>query len=150
MYIYILRQYPRFYRQNFFWVYFLIRSNEYFCDQFGTYRKTDFYTPHKTNSKVYFYLLERSMNTVRTYLLRNKRSKCKQRSKWHKRLFKERDFAADVYLSEAQNPIPPPPPKHYTCIQNLKTVTPGGGGGGVEPERGQQVTKLGWKHQHDW
>ena len=144
MYIYILRQYPRFYRQNFFWVYFLIRSNEDFCYQFGTYRKTDFYTPHKTNSKVYFNLLERSMNTVRTYLLRNKRSKCKQRSKWHKRLFKERDFAADVYLSEAQNPIPPPPYTLY--VYTILTH----GGGGVEPERGQQVTKLGWKHQHDW
>jgi hypothetical protein len=51
-----------------------------------------------------------------------------------------------VYLSEAQNPIPPLLP--YTFIHTGK----GGGGGRVEPERrveGQQFTKLGRKYHHD-
>ncbi len=70
---------------------------------------------------------------------------------------KEIDFAACVYLSEAQNPIPPPPP-HLT--NRLRVYSTGyvytvqyiysHGGGGVEPERrleGQQFTKLGRKNQ---
>ncbi len=50
-----------------------------------------------------------------------------------------------VYLSEAQNPIPPLLP--YTLIHTGK-----GGGGRVEPERkveGQQFTKLGRKYHRD-
>ncbi len=35
-----------------------------------------------------------------------------------KKNFLEKDFAAGVYLSDAQNPIPPPPIYTlYTCIQ---------------------------------
>jgi hypothetical protein len=58
----------------------------------------------------------------------------------------ERDFAAGVYLSEAQNLISPPYALD-TCIHKGK-----GGGVRVEPERrreGQQFTKLGRKYQHD-
>jgi hypothetical protein len=50
-----------------------------------------------------------------------------------------------VYLSEAQNPIPPLLP--YTLIHTGKS-----GGVRVEPERkveGQQFTKLGRKYHHD-
>ncbi len=61
-----------------------------------------------------------------------------------------RDFAAGVYLSEAQNPLHPPPPyTFYTCIQY--TYSHREGGGRVEPERrleGQQFTKLGLKYQN--
>jgi hypothetical protein len=56
------------------------------------------------------------------------------------KIFLERDFAAGVYLSEAQNPIPSPPP-----LLNQR----------VEPERwgeGQQgrvqITKLGTKYRY--
>jgi hypothetical protein len=59
------------------------------------------------------------------------------------------DFAVGVYLSETQNPIPPPPP--YSSIQY--TIHTGKGvGGRVEPEirlEGQQFTKLDRKYQHD-
>ncbi len=51
----------------------------------------------------------------------------------------KRDFAAGVYLSEAQNPIPASPFTHCICIYFF---TRGGEGGGrIEPERrleGQQ------------
>jgi hypothetical protein len=46
-----------------------------------------------------------------------------------------RDFAADVYLSEAQNHIPPLPYTLYTCIQYTYTHRKGGAWGRVEPER---------------
>ncbi len=42
------------------------------------------------------------------------------------------DFAAGVYLSETQNPVPPPPYTLYTCIQYSYSHTEWGGGGGVE------------------
>jgi hypothetical protein len=65
-----------------------------------------------------------------------------------------KDFAAGVYLSEAQNPIPPPP--SYTLyliwIQYTYSHREGGSGGRIEPERrgkGQQFTKLGRKYQND-
>jgi hypothetical protein len=66
----------------------------------------------------------------------------------------KRGFATGVYLSEAQNPIPPPPP--YTLFMWLYTVylfTQGRGGRRVEPERRgerQQFAELGRKYQHDW
>jgi hypothetical protein len=44
-----------------------------------------------------------------------------------------REFAAGVYLSEAQNPIPPPPLR--TVYSILYFFTRGRGGGEVEPER---------------
>ena len=61
-----------------------------------------------------------------------------------------RDFAAGVYLSEAQNPKPTPLHTVYTCIQY--TYSHREGGEKLEPERsleGQQFTKLGRKYQHD-
>ncbi len=61
------------------------------------------------------------------------------------------EFAAGDYLSEAQNPIPPP--LHSVYANTVLLFTQGGGEEGrVEPERrleGQQVTKLGRKYQHD-
>ncbi len=70
-----------------------------------------------------------------------------------KKIDLKRDFAAGVYLSEAQNP--PPPYTLYTWIQY--TYSHREGGGGVEPMRrgeGQQgrvqIKELGWKYQHDW
>jgi hypothetical protein len=67
-----------------------------------------------------------------------------------------RDFAEGVYLSEAQNPYPPPPlntVQYYARVYS-KLIHPGKGGRGgrVEPERrleGQQFTKLGRKDQRD-
>jgi hypothetical protein len=42
-----------------------------------------------------------------------------------------RDFVAGVYLSEAQNPVPPPPPTHCTaCIRAYSIFIPTGKGGG--------------------
>jgi hypothetical protein len=66
-----------------------------------------------------------------------------------------RDFAAGVYLSEAQNPIPPPPPLTHSIRVYIILINTDKGGGGmktVESERrleGQQFTKLGQKYQHD-
>jgi hypothetical protein len=60
-------------------------------------------------------------------------------------------FAAGVYLSEAQNPIPIPPPTHCIRVYSILIHT-GGGGGRIEPERRleeQQFTKLGRKYHHD-
>ncbi len=64
-----------------------------------------------------------------------------------------RDFAVDVYLSEAQNPKAPPPTNTlYKCIHYTVyffTQGRGVGGGEGQPERsrleGQQFTKLGQK-----
>jgi hypothetical protein len=59
-----------------------------------------------------------------------------------------RDFAAGVYLAEAQNPIPPPfhTVAHTAYVYALYLFTQGRGEGGrVGPERrleGQQLTKL--------
>jgi hypothetical protein len=63
-----------------------------------------------------------------------------------------RDFAAGVYLSEAQNTIHLPPYSLYTCIQ-YTYLQREGGRGKVKPEgrwEGQQFTKLDRKYQHDW
>jgi hypothetical protein len=60
-----------------------------------------------------------------------------------------RDFAAGVYLSEAQNPIPPPLTHGIRVYSILNHI---GKGGRVEPERRlekQQFTKLVRKYQHD-
>jgi hypothetical protein len=62
-----------------------------------------------------------------------------------------RDFAAGVYLSQAQNPIPPL--THYIRVYSIliQTGKGGRGGGEVGEERrleGQQFTKLGRKYQH--
>jgi hypothetical protein len=61
-----------------------------------------------------------------------------------------RDFAAGVYLSEAQNPIPPP----YThCIPDTILIHTVKEGRRVETERraeGQQFKKLSRKYQHDF
>jgi hypothetical protein len=60
-------------------------------------------------------------------------------------------FAAGVYLSESQNPLPPP--FHSVYANTVLLFTQGRGEEGrVEPERrleGQQFTKLGRKYQHD-
>jgi hypothetical protein len=60
-----------------------------------------------------------------------------------KKIDLERDFAAGVYLSEAQNPIPPP-------LHTVYGEGEGKGGGRVEPEisgvgqhRRAQIPKLG-------
>ncbi len=60
----------------------------------------------------------------------------------------EGDFAAVIFLSEAQPPV-------YTYIP-IHVLMHTGKGGSVEPVRrgeGQQgrvqITKLGWKYQHD-
>jgi hypothetical protein len=42
---------------------------------------------------------------------------------------KYRDFAARVYLPEAQNPIPPPPPAHCICVYRILIHTGKGGWG---------------------
>ncbi len=39
----------------------------------------------------------------------------------------KRDFAAGVYLSEAQSLTPPPPYTLYTCIQYIYSLRKGGG-----------------------
>jgi hypothetical protein len=69
-----------------------------------------------------------------------------------KKIDLKRDFAADVYLSEAQIPIPPPPHPYtlyVACIQYTYSHREGGEGERVEPERrgeGQQgrvqITQL--------
>jgi hypothetical protein len=52
-----------------------------------------------------------------------------------KRIDLQGNLAADVYLSEAQNPIPLPYTL-YTCILYAYSHREGGGGGGrVEPDR---------------
>ncbi len=71
-----------------------------------------------------------------------------------KKMDLNRDFAAGVYFSEAQNPIPPPPLlTHCMTVRVYCTVySDRKEGRGVEPERrleGQQFTKLGRKYQHD-
>ncbi len=62
-------------------------------------------------------------------------------------------LAAGVYLSEGQNPIPPPPLitvyVYALCSILIHTEK---GGGRVEPEimlEGQQFTQLGGKYQRD-
>jgi hypothetical protein len=67
-----------------------------------------------------------------------------------KKIDLQRDFAADVYLSELRLRTLYPPPFHtvHTCIHYSYKE----GGGGLERERrleGQQFTKLGRKYQHD-
>ncbi len=63
-----------------------------------------------------------------------------------KKIYLYRDFAAGVYLSEAQNPIPPPLHTVYVySIQYTVYLFTQGRGGRVEQERrlvGQQFTKL--------
>ncbi len=74
-----------------------------------------------------------------------------------KNIFRLRDFAERVYLSEAQNTIYPPPSYllHTVCVYTVYLFTREGGEWGgerVEPERrgeGQKFTKLGRKYQHD-
>jgi hypothetical protein len=39
-----------------------------------------------------------------------------------KKIYLERDFAAGVYLSEAQNPVPPPLYTLYACILVMSTI----------------------------
>jgi hypothetical protein len=56
-----------------------------------------------------------------------------------------RDFAAGVYLSEAQKPIIPSL-THCISVYSIFIYTGKGGRGRVDPERrleGQQFTKLG-------
>jgi hypothetical protein len=68
-----------------------------------------------------------------------------------KKIDLKRDFAAGVYLSEAQNPIPPPH-THCTCIQYTYSHRERERGGRVELERRgerQHFTKLGRKYHHD-
>jgi hypothetical protein len=49
----------------------------------------------------------------------------------YKKIYLQGDFAAGIYLSEAQNPITPPPPLHTThCIRvSSKLIHTGRGGG---------------------
>jgi hypothetical protein len=57
------------------------------------------------------------------------------------------DFAAGIYLSEAQNPIPPPL-TYCILVYSILIRT----GKKFKPEKrldGQQFTKLGRKYQHD-
>jgi hypothetical protein len=65
------------------------------------------------------------------------------------------DFAAGVYLSEVQNPIPSP--LYTLCSIRVYSILihTGKGVGGRElnqreGEEGKQFTKLGRKYQHDW
>jgi hypothetical protein len=65
-----------------------------------------------------------------------------------KKIDLQKDFAADVYLSEALSQHTPPSPSHTLSVFIVVT---GKGGGRVEPVRrleGQQFTKLGRKYQH--
>ncbi len=61
-----------------------------------------------------------------------------------------RDFAAGVYLSEAQDPIPLPPYTLYTCIHSILIDTGKGGEGGElnqrDGERGnrEEYRSLSW------
>ncbi len=63
-----------------------------------------------------------------------------------------RDFAAGVFLSEAQNPIPPHP-LHTVYVYTVYLFTQGRvARGRDETERNfevQHFTKLGRKYQHD-
>ena len=64
-----------------------------------------------------------------------------------------RDFAAGIYLSEAQNPIYPPPLSHGIRVYSILIHTRNGGGEESwtrENLEGQQCTKLARKYQHDW
>ncbi len=47
-----------------------------------------------------------------------------------------RDFAAGVYLSEAQNPMPPLHTEYCTCIQYTYSHREGGGGGEMNQREG--------------
>ncbi len=58
-------------------------------------------------------------------------------------------MSAGVYLSEAQNPIPP----LHTVYEYTVYLFTQGRGGWVETEirgEGEQFKKLGRKYQHDW
>ncbi len=69
----------------------------------------------------------------------------------NKKNYLYRDFAAGVYLSEAQNPILHPPLHIVYVYTSILTYSHKEGGRGewgrVEPEkvRGAQLTKLGQK-----
>ncbi len=71
-----------------------------------------------------------------------------------KKIDQYRDFAAGVYLSLVQNPIPPSLPHCLVYVCTVYLFTQGRGGGvEIEPERRlerQKFTKLGRKYQHDW
>jgi hypothetical protein len=61
-----------------------------------------------------------------------------------KKIDLERDFAAGVYLSEAQNPITPL--THCISVYSILIHTGKGGGGRVDPwVRWATVHKAGWK-----
>jgi hypothetical protein len=66
---------------------------------------------------------------------------------------KKINFAAGVFLSDAQKPIPSPPPYTlHTCTLYTYSRENWVGGGESEPERRleeQQFTRLGRKYQHD-
>ncbi len=70
-------------------------------------------------------------------------SKCRHLKNWPLK-----GLCAGVYLSEAQNPKPPPPHLHtvYVYTVYLFTQREGRGNRGVYIT----VTKLGWKYQHYW
>ncbi len=56
-----------------------------------------------------------------------------------KKIDQERDFAASIYLSEAQdaqNPIPPAPCTLYTCMQYTYSHREGGKGGEMNLREG--------------
>jgi hypothetical protein len=59
-----------------------------------------------------------------------------------------REFAAGVYLSEAQNPIPPLL-THCIRVCSFKKGRREGGELNKRRLEGQQFTKLGRKYQHD-
>ncbi len=69
-----------------------------------------------------------------------------------KKIDLQRDFAADDYMSEAQNPIPPPPYTLYTCIQYTYSHREGGREESWTREkvRGARVHKARSKYQRDW
>jgi hypothetical protein len=61
-----------------------------------------------------------------------------------KKIDLERDFAASIYLSEAQNPIPPL--THCIRLYSVLIHTGKGGGGSArEKVRGETVHKAGSK-----
>ncbi len=63
-----------------------------------------------------------------------------------KKIDLKRDFAAGVYLSEAQDPVRPP---HTQCIRVYSILIQQGKGEGGEKGREATVHKAASKYHHD-